>query len=559
MINGLEAEMQKCDRVPTWTSIDWRKVERKVTNLKRRIFKATERGDLKQVANLQKLASKSFAVKVLAIKRATQINDGKKTPGVDGKIIDDHAGRVKIANEEFDLNSYNPPPVVRAYIPKKPKKLKKSLRRRLKLSNEPMRPLGIPTIKDRIIQGIAKTALGPEYEAKFEANSFGFRPGRCAHDAIEETFNALRNGVAGGNEWILDADISKAFDTINHEFILNQLGNFPAKDLISRWLKAGFVEIGKIHETTIGTPQGGVISPLLANIALDGLQKHLGKGYRYVRYADDFVIMAKTKQAIEEIKPKVEQWLLKRGLKLNDEKTKIIHREKGFNFLGFHIRMYKDGKLIIKPQKEKIKGLLGKIRTWLDENKQVKTEAVIEKLNPILRGWAYYYRFVCSKETFSNIQYKVHWILWKWAKRRHPNKSKFWILNKYYEKSGKGSSMTFKGIYRIDKIPIIRYIRVKGKNSPDDPKLLEYWGNRGNRLGKVQFAKDSTRYLLARNQNWKCYLCGNWLMNGEEVDINHIIPVNEGGSDHISNKIIYHESCHYQWHSNRKKNKLRAA
>ncbi|MBM4350055.1 MAG: group II intron reverse transcriptase/maturase [Deltaproteobacteria bacterium] len=554
--------MQKCDRVLSeWTSIDWKKVERKVTNLKRRIFKATERGDLKQVANLQKLASRSFAVKVLAIKRATQINNGRKTAGVDGKIIDDHAGRVKIANEEIDLNSYNPPPVNRVYILKKPKKSKRALRRlsRKKLSNEPKRPLGIPTIKDRIIQGIGKTALEPEYEAKFENNSFGFRPGRCAQDAIEETFNALNNGVAGGNEWILDADISKAFDTINHEFILNQLGNFPAKDLISRWLKAGFVEFGEIHETTIGTPQGGVISPLLANIALDGLQKHLGKGYRYARYADDFVIMAKTRQAIEEVKPMVEQWLLERGLKLNDEKTRIIHREEGFNFLGFHIRMYKNGKLIIKPQKEKVKGLLDKIRTWLDENKQVKTEAVIKKLNSILRGWANYYHFVCSKETFSKIQHKVHWILWRWAKRRHPNKSKYWILNNYYERSGKGSLMVFKKLYRIDKIPIVRHIKVKGNASPDDPKLLEYWENRGKRLGKDQFARGSTRYLLARNQNWKCYLCGNWLMNGEEVDTNHIIPVSEGGSDHISNKIIYHESCHYQWHSNREKNKLRAA
>ncbi|MBS3906289.1 MAG: group II intron reverse transcriptase/maturase [Syntrophaceae bacterium] len=556
MINGLEAEMQKCDRVPPWNFIDWKKVERKVTNLRRRIFKATERGDLKQVANLQKLASRSFAVKVLAIKRATQINDGKDTAGIDGKIIDDHAGRVKIANEEIELNSYNPPPVKRVYIPKKPKKSKRSLRK--KFSNEPKRPLGIPTIKDRIIQGIGKIALEPEYEAKFENNSFGFRPGRCAHDAISEIHAALNNCAVGRNEWILDADITKAFDTINHEFILNQLGKFPAKDLISKWLKAGFVDMGKTHETTIGTPQGGVISPLLANIALDGLQKHLGKGYRYVRYADDFVIMAKTKQAIEEVKPKVEQWLLERGLKLNDEKTKIIHREQGFNFLGFHIKMYNE-KLIIKPQKEKIKELLDEIRTWLDEHKQVKTEAIIEKLNPILRGWANYYRFVCSKDTFSKIQHRLWWILWKWAKRRHPNKSKSWILNKYYEKNRYGKFEYFKGLYRTNKVPIIRYIRVKGKASPDDPKLLEYWENRGKKLGKIQFAKGSTRHLLAENQNWKCCACGNWLMNGEDVHINHIIPVSEGGSDDISNKIIYHKSCHYQWHSNRKRNKLRAA
>jgi RNA-directed DNA polymerase len=531
----LRAEMQAGDYLINWNSIDWKEVGRKVTNLRKRIYCATQEGKFRKLRKLQDLAMKSSAVKVLAIKRITQINDGRKTAGIDGKVIDNHKDRVKIANEKIDFNSYKPLPVKRVYIPK---------------PDGSKRPLGIPAIKDRVIQTIVKEALEPEWEAKFEANSYGFRPGRCTQDAIEEIFNSLNDGVGGGNQWILDADIKKAFDTISHEFILNRISDFPAKGLISKWLKTGYVELGKIHETTTGTPQGGIISPLLANIALDGLQAHLGKGYRYVRYCDDFVITAKTKQAIEEIKPKVEQWLSERGLKLKDEKTRIIHREEGFKFLGFHIKMYKDGKLIIKPQKEKVKDLLNRIKDWLDNHKQVKAEAIPEYLNPILRGWANYYHFVCSKGTFSYVENRTRWILWKWAKRRHPNKSIPWILNKYFEKVGYGTRNVFKRLYRIEQIPIVRYIKVKGKASPDDPILKEYWENRKNRISKIYFAKDSKLYRLAESQNWKCDLCGNWLFNGEKINRHHIIP---GGSDEISNLRIRHESCHYQGHSNSKR------
>ena len=536
MANGLDAEMQKSGHVlSNWNSIDWKKMERIETNLRRRIYRATQKGDMKEVRNLQKLALRSFAVKVLAIKRVTQVNDGRKTAGIDGKVIDNQEDRVKLANEELNLNNYKPLPVKRVYIPK---------------DDGSKRPLGIPTIKDRIIQAIVKTALEPEWEAKFEASSYGFRPGRCTQDAIDEIFHALRNAPGGKNQWILDADIQRAFDTINHEFILNRLGNFPAKGLISKWLKAGYVEYGEIHKTTQGTPQGGVISPLLANIALDGLREHLGKGYRYVRYCDDFVIIAKTKEAIEMIKPKVEQWLSERGLRLNDEKTRIIHRNEGFNFLGFHIRMFENGRLIITPQKEKVKELLDGIRDWLNNNKQAKVHSVTEHLNPILRGWANYYRFVCSKEVFHRIQNTLGWVLWKWAKRRHPNKPRDWIYKEYF---GKRKFGVFEGMYEIDKIPIVRYIKVKGKASPDDPRLIEYWENRRRKFSKIRFAKGSKFYQIAENQSWKCPQCGRWLMNEEATDIHHIIPVNEGGSNEISNLEILHESCHHQKHSNRKK------
>ncbi len=536
MVNGQNAEMLRSDHVLSdWNSIDWKKIERRVKRLRNGIYQATKKENMKEVSHLQKLLLNSFAAKVLAIKRVTQINDGRKTAGIDGKVIDNHEDRVKMANEEIDFKSYKPYPVKRVYIPK---------------SDGSKRGLGIPTIKDRIIQAIVKEALEPEWEARFETNSYGFRPGRCTQDAIEEVFNSLSDGVAGGNQWVLDADIERAFDTIDHEFILNQLGGFPAKSLISKWLTAGYVEIGEIHETTMGTPQGGIASPLLANIALDGLQIHLGTGYRYARYCDDFVIMAKTKQAIEEIKPKVEQWLLERGLKLKDEKTRIIHRDEGFNFLGFHIKMYNNGKLIIKPQKEKVKDLLGRVRKWLDDNKQAKAETIPHHLNPILRGWANYYRFVCSKKPFSKIQHSLWWILWKWAKRRHSNKSMSWILNEYFENNRYGNFDAFKGLHRIDKTPIARYVKVKSKASPDNPDLREYWENRKKKISRILYAKGSKLYLIAESQHWKCRSCGNWLMNGEGVDVHHIVP---DGSDDISNLKIVHESCHYQEHSNSKR------
>ena len=521
-----------------WNSIQWKKVEGITTNLRRRIYQATVRKKYREVKHLQRLLLKSFANKVLAIRQVTQINAGRKSSGIDGMVIDNHADRVKIANERINLKSYKPLPVKRVYIPK---------------ADGSKRPLGIPTIKDRIIQAIVKNALEPKEEVRFESNSFGFRKGRCTQDAIEEIHAALNNSAVGKNQWILDADISKAFDTINHEFILKQLGSFSAKHLISKWLKAGYVEYGEINETESGTPQGGIISPLLANIALSGLQIQLGKGFRYARYADDFVIMAKTKQAIEEIKPKVEEWLSQRGLKLNNEKTKIIHRDEGFNFLGFHIKMY-NGKLIIKPQKEKIEKLLDKIRTWLDDNKQANAETVPKVLNPILRGWANYYRFVCSKETFNDIEHKVWHKIFKWAVRRHPNKPISWTFNKYYEKVKK--TKNFRGLYKINETPIVRYVKVKGNASPDNPDLKEYWKDRKMKISKILYAKGGKLYKIAEYQNWKCETCGNWLMNDEEINIHHI-DRNRQNND-VSNLQLLHETCHYQKHQ-LEKVKLRVA
>ncbi|NET14349.1 MAG: group II intron reverse transcriptase/maturase, partial [Okeania sp. SIO1H6] len=330
-----------------------------------------------------------------------------------------------------------------------------------------------------------KNALEPIWEAQFEANSYGFRVGRSCHDAIEQCFSRLQKGR---DTWILDADISGFFDNITHETILKSIAHFPARNLIKQWLKAGYLDKGKLHETNSGTPQGGLISPLLANIGLHGLETFLkqfrrkhkcGKQadrYGFVRYADDFIVTATCQEDIEEIQPKIEQWLSQRGLQLNKEKTRIVHIGEGFNFLGFNLRQY-NGKLLIKPQKEKVQNFLKEIRDWLKQNKTVKQETVIVQLNPKLRGFGNYYRHAVSKEVFSYIEHQMWVTLWRWAKRRHPNKGKHWIANRYFKIRGKGwefatgvKDRTGKtkeiGLFNMAKIPIERHIKVKGTASP---------------------------------------------------------------------------------------------
>jgi len=337
-----------------WNQINWKKVHRRVQNLRFRIFRETKEQNWSKVRNLIRLLLKSYSNLLLSIRHVTQQSDGRKTPGVDGELITTPGEREKLADELQKNGYWRASPVKRVYIPK---------------SNGKMRPLGIPTIRDRVMQAVVKNALEPRFEAESEAQSYGFRPGRCCQDAIDEIYVALNECATGRNQYILDADIKGAFDHISHDFILKRIDNMPGQNLVKQWLKAGYVEWGKLHQSTEGTPQGGVASPLLANIALDGLQKLLGKGYRIARYADDFVIMTKNREATLQAIPEIVDWLKERGLKLNWEKTRIVHRTEGFNFLGFKIRMY-GNKLLIKPQKEKVLGMLRKVKSWLNRIKR---------------------------------------------------------------------------------------------------------------------------------------------------------------------------------------------
>src|SRR5674476_290571 len=482
VVNGPE------DELLDWHAVGWRAAEEDVRRLRQRIFTASRVGDLKRVRSLQKLMLRSRANTLLSVRRVTELNTGRATAGVDGKVVLLAESKALLVDRvQRHTGPWQARPVKRVYIPKKGSAGKR-------------RPLGIPVILDRVLQARVVNALEPEWEARFEPRSYGFRPGRGCHDAIGAIFNVAR-GASPRRQWVLDADLAGAFDRIDHAYLLDQLGMFPARGLIADWLKAGVVEQGRFSPTEEGTPQGGVVSPLLLNVALHGMEQAAGVRYQVagvhagqtardstvlIRYADDLVALCHTRDEAEQVKARLAKWLAPRGLTFNEDKTRVVCLDEGFDFLGFTVRR-QAGKLLIKPSKAALRRIRERLRTEMRALRGANAVAVLGRLNPIIRGWAAYYRTVVSSEAFGALDEYMWKLTYKWAKHNHPNKSKHWIVSRYLGEFNRFRRDRWvfgdrdSGAYRTKFAwtNIVRHRMVKGGSSPDDPGLAQYWARPG--------------------------------------------------------------------------------
>lgn len=513
VVNGPEGEPVD------WQSIDWRRVEGDVERLRQRIFAASRAGDLAKVRDLQKLMLRSRANALLSVRRVTEVNAGRMTPGVDGKVVLEPQDKADLVDwAQRHSRSWTPQPVRRVYIPK---------------ANGKQRPLGIPVIADRALQALTVNALEPEWEARFEPKSYGFRPGRGCHDAIEAIFLTAK-GVNAKRLWVLDADLAAAFDRIDHNHVLACLGSFPAKGRIEQWLRSGVIDKGWFAPTEEGVPQGGVISPLLLNVALHGMEQAAGVRYctsgRHagsvlagspivVRYADDLVAFAHSRDEAEQIKKRLASWLSPRGLKFNEEKTNIVSLSQGFDFLGFNVRRY-GGKLLIKSSKAAMRRIRERLTAEMRSLRGANAEAVIATLNPVIKGWAAYYRTVVSSRAFAALDNHMWHLTYKWVRHSHPNKSRNWVTTRYFDAFNRsrrdvwvfGHRDSGAYLHKFAWTKIVRHHMIKGAASPDDRALVEYWTKRRRRKPNPL---DRTGLPILQVQRGRCPLCGGLLLHAD--------------------------------------------
>ena len=538
-------------REVNWRTIDWSAVQRTVRRLQARIVKATQQGRWGKVNALQRLLTHSFSGKALAVRRVTE-NQGKKTAGVD-KDIWDTPDKKAHAIQALKQRGYHPQPLRRVYIPK---------------SNGRMRPVGIPAMSCRAMQALYLLALNPVAETTGDRNSYGFRPERSTADAIEQCFNGLSHRYSA--QWVLEGDIQSCFDEICHTWLE---AHIPMdKPILHKWLKAGYIDKSIFHQTEEGTPQGGPISPVLANLTLDGLEdklRTLHPGFHQsrnaklnlVRFADDFIITASSKEVLEkEVKPLVEAFMRERGLELSAEKTLITHMTDGFDFLGQNVRKY-NGKLIIKPSKKNVKSFLEKVRKIVKAHQGATAGHLILLLNPLIRGWARYHQHVVSKKTFQDVDSAIFEMLWQWARKRHNNKPRRWIKEKYFHVH-QGRTWVFTGevigrkgafetvrLFRAAQTPIKRHTKIQAEANPFDPLWEVYFEKR---LGvKVERTLQGKRQLLAlwKQQKGLCPHCHQKITKLTGWHNHHKVWRSKGGGDLLENRVLLHPTCHQQLHS----------
>lgn len=537
-----------------WHSIDWARCHQTVKKLQARIVKATQEGKPGKVKALQWVLTHSFSAKALAVKRVTE-NKGKNTPGVDQETWSTPATKSQ-AILLLRRCGYTPKPLRRIYIPKNNDKNKK-------------RPISIPCMIDKAQQALYLLALEPISETQADKNSYGFRPGRCTADAIRQCFIALSKKSSA--QYIFCGDIKSCFDKISHEWLER---NIPTDRVIfKKWLKAGFMDKKILHPTEVGVAQGSVISPCILNLALDGLESLLTTKYvkrgknkhkvHPIRWADDFIVTGDSKEILEnEVKPLVIKFLQERGLELSLEKSKIVHIDEGFDFLGQNVRKYKR-KLLIKPAKANVKSFLNKVRGTIKSNKTATVTNLIGLLNPMIVGWANYHRYIVAKKTFSSIDHEIWKALWQWAKRRHPNKGKKWIKDKYFKRTdtrdwifiGKTGLFTLEGnqkwitLRKASEIPIKRYVKIKGDANPFDPAWEHYFEERLSRKMRDNVRMKKRLLTLWSEQAGKCPCCRQNISEEDEWHTHHILPRCKGGKDTLDNLVLVHPNCHRQIHS----------
>ena len=540
-----------------WQFIRWERAMRRVKYLQSRIVKAVKRKRRNLVKVLQGILTRSYASKLLAIRRITE-NSGKKTAGIDGQKWNTPIAKYE-AITQLQGHGYHPLPVRRIKIPK---------------GNGKMRPLGIPTMRDRAMQALHLQSLDPVSETQADQNSYGFRKHRSCADAIARCFSILAK--KDSPRWILEGDIKSCFDEISHQWMLDHI---PMNGtILKKWLKAGYLEKQEFYPTKEGTPQGSIISPTLANIVLDGLElaidkacniKHWGRKepkrrinpnhIHLIRYADDFVITSKDKTILEQtIRPAIVSFLSARGLELSPEKTIITHIDKGFDFLGQNLKKY-NNKLLIKPSKKNVKVFLNKVKLAIKERTAAPALDVMRKLSPMIRGWSMYHRHVVSKQTFQQVDHEIWKLLWKWSRRRHTGrKDMMWIKRRYFMRY-KGQDWTYfakdkngeiETIFKAGSISIQRHPKIKGTANPYDSEDEEYFEQRINNKMLNKFAGKHMLTYLYKRQKGLCKVCGERITGQTGWNAHHLTPKYLGGGWVAKNLVLLHPVCHVQVHQN---------